>query len=238
MPEGSTSVLPRILARAGALPAVRAEHDLSIQPGRIYVAPPGFHLTLARDRMQVTRGAREHGHIPAIDPLFRSAALAYGQRAVGVVLSGLLDDGTVGLIKIKRARGIAVVQDPEDTAFPSMPRSAIANAEVDYILAADAIGPLLVELAGHAHPVSAMRNPHPRVVRQEVEQLTTHQDERSKMGEPSPYGCPECGGVLWELNDDERLEARVREIEQQAQHIRDLLLSGVGAREPVTATER
>jgi two-component system chemotaxis response regulator CheB len=146
LPDGANSVLPRILDRAGPLRAVHAENGAAVEGGRIYVAPPGFHLTIEREVMRVTRGAREHGHRPAIDPLFRSAALAFGPRVIGVILTGLLDDGTVGLMALKRSGGIAVVQDPDDTRFPSMPRSAIAHVEVDYVVPADRIGPLLERL--------------------------------------------------------------------------------------------
>src|SRR5918997_1303463 len=103
LPQTRTSVLPNILSRAGKLPVLHAANGDPIVPAHVYVAPPGFHLTLERHAMRVTRGARENGHRPAIDPLFRSAALAYGARVAGVVLSGLLDDGTVGLREIKRA---------------------------------------------------------------------------------------------------------------------------------------
>jgi two-component system chemotaxis response regulator CheB len=146
LPEGIRSSLPRIMERAGPVPAAHAENGQLIEPGRIYIAPPGFHMTLERDRVRVTRGAREHGLRPAIDPLFRSAALAFGPRVIGVVLSGQLDDGTVGLAEIKRAGGVAVVQDPDETAFQSMPKSAIAHVNVDYILPADEIGTMLEHL--------------------------------------------------------------------------------------------
>ena len=114
-------------------------------------------MTIDRHRIDVIRGAREHGLRPAIDPLFRSAARAFGGRAIGVILSGLLDDGTVGLREIKRAGGIAIVQDPDDTAWPSMPRSALAHVAVDHCVRADEIGPLLQDLvqeerAERAHP--------------------------------------------------------------------------------------
>ena len=148
LPDGVRSMLPAILERAGPLPVSHAENGGRIRRGQIYVAPPGFHLTLERGRMRVTRGAREHGLRPAIDPLFRSAALAFGSRVIGVVLSGLLDDGTVGLKEIKRAGGIAVVQEPSETPWPSMPASALAHVEVDYTVRAGEIGELLKTLVG------------------------------------------------------------------------------------------
>ena len=151
LPDGSRSMLPAILERAGSLPAAHAKDGMTFQRGRIYVAPPGFHLTLEANSMRVHRGAREHGVRPAIDPLFRSAALVAGPRAIGVVLSGLLDDGTVGLREIKKAGGVAIVQDPAETPFPGMPESALAHVDVDYCLPAADIGELLDTLVASAH---------------------------------------------------------------------------------------
>ncbi len=210
LPEGRTSVLPQILARAGPLPAAHAENGQRIEPGRIYVAPPGFHMTLERDRVRVTRGAREHGLRPAIDPLFRSAALAFGPRVIGVVLSGQLDDGTVGLMEIKRAGGVAVVQEPDETAFQSMPRSAIAHVDVDYVLPTDEIGRMLEHLVLEEKAADRQPGPADSTVRRELDVLTNHEDEKEKSGEPSPYACPDCGGVLWELTEGEMMRFRCR----------------------------
>lgn len=146
LPAGIRSMLPRILERAGNLPAAEAVDREPIEPGRIYVAPAGFHLTVQPGYLAVRRGAREHGNRPAIDPLFRSAAIAYGRRAIGVILSGLLDDGTAGLRELKRAGGIAIVQDPRDTEWPSMPQSALTHVPIDYCVPASQIGVLLREL--------------------------------------------------------------------------------------------
>lgn len=210
LPEGIRSVLPRILERAGALPAGHAENGQLIEPGRIYIAPPGQHMTLERDGIRVTRGAREHGLRPAIDPLFRSAALAFGPRVVGVVLSGQLDDGTVGLAEIKRAGGVAVVQDPDETPFPSMPKSAIAHVNVDYILPVDEIGRILEHLVLDQQTAERAVHRDGANVRRELDVLTQHQSEHDKAGDPSPYACPDCGGVLWELSDGEMLRFRCR----------------------------
>ena len=133
-PENSTSVLPRILTRAGRIPAIAAADGEPIVPGRIYVAQPNHHLLLEQDCIRLVRGPRENGNRPAIDPMFRSAAIALGPRVIGVVLTGLLDDGTAGLAAIKRAGGVAVVQDPSDAVFPSMPESAIQYVDVDHVV--------------------------------------------------------------------------------------------------------
>jgi two-component system, chemotaxis family, protein-glutamate methylesterase/glutaminase len=210
VPESGTSVLPSILARAGPLPASHAVDGEAIRPGHIYVAPPGYHLAVDPRRMRLLRGARENAHRPAIDPLFRSAALAFSSRAIGVVLSGLLDDGTIGLREIKRAGGIAVVQDPADTEWSSMPMSALANVSVDYRLPAREIGDLLVHLvAGKEVSVSAGTGELEQAAA-ELRNVTMQTDERDKPGRPSPYSCPECGGVLWEMQDGELLRFRCR----------------------------
>lgn len=210
LPQGAVSVLANILSRAGALPASHAVDGATIRRGHIYVAPPGFHLTLEPNRMRVMRGARENGHRPAIDPLFRSAALAYGPNVAGVVLSGLRDDGTVGLREIKRAGGIAMVQDPSDTPWPSMPQNALDHVDIDHVATPAVIGDLLVRLARGTRVTAAVDPVEADRALREVRVLTMHEDEREKPGEPSPYSCPECGGVLWELRDGELLRFRCR----------------------------
>ena len=119
------SVLADILDRAGPLPATPAREGERLERGHVYVAPPDFHLLLRGDAVHLSAGPRENGHRPAIDTLFHSVARAYGPRAIGVVLSGTLDDGTDGLRMIKEHGGATVVQDPEDAAYPEMPASAI-----------------------------------------------------------------------------------------------------------------
>ena len=210
LPDGVKSLLPQILARAGNLPASHAVNGEAIEAGRIFIAPAGFHLTVRPGRLMVTRGAREHGHRPAIDPLFRSAAVSYGARAIGVILSGLLDDGTVGLREIKRAGGLAIVQDPRDTEWPSMPQSALNHVQVDYSVPATQIGTLLQQIVMKRRSVPVMATGDDKLATEELRELTIHRDERQHPGEPSPYSCPECGSVLWELKDGELLRFRCR----------------------------
>ncbi|MHB8597769.1 MAG: chemotaxis protein CheB [Ktedonobacteraceae bacterium] len=147
IPAQSPSMLPDILNRAGSLKVVSATDNAKIEYGHIYVAPPDFHLLVESEHIRVVSGPRENRHRPAIDPLFRSAASAYGSRVMGVILTGSLDDGTAGLQAIKRCGGLAIVQDPQDALFPSMPLSALANVQVDYTLPLAQIGPLLGNLS-------------------------------------------------------------------------------------------
>ncbi|BBZ12745.1 chemotaxis protein CheB [Mycobacterium branderi] len=143
---GGPSVLAEILDRSGPLAATAATDGAILEPGRIYVAVPDNHL-LARDhRVMLSDGPSESGRRPAIDVLFRSVALDYGSRAIGVLMSGLLDDGVAGLGAIKAAGGTAVVQDPMDALFPDLPRNALESGVADYALAAKDIGGLLGQL--------------------------------------------------------------------------------------------
>src|SRR5262245_49258440 len=140
------SQLPAILNRAGRMPVAHAVDQEPVRRGRIYVAPPGMQTYIQRGRIAVRRGPRENNHRPAIDPLFRTAAHHYGPRVIGVVLSGARDDGSAGLRAVKHAGGVAIVQDPEDAAFPDMPVHAIESVEVDYCLPSAELAATLVAL--------------------------------------------------------------------------------------------
>ena len=144
----SPSWLPLILERTARLPAEHPRDGEKIRPGRIYVAPPDFHLMVGEGVIRLSHGLKEHHNRPAIDPLFRSAAQVYGQRVIGVLLSGMLDDGVEGLKEIKRHGGVAIVQDPAEAGFPAMPLNALAEAEVDYCLAVTKIRDLMTRLPG------------------------------------------------------------------------------------------
>lgn len=154
------SSLPNILQKSGKLPVSHAVDSAEIEPGRIYIAPPDRHLLIKPQYMRVVFGPKENRFRPAIDPLFRTAALAYGERVVGVVLSGALNDGTAGLIEIKEQGGVAIAQDPREAMFSSMPESAIKYANVDYILPIAGIASTLVNLANQS--VIERRNPYVR----------------------------------------------------------------------------
>jgi len=208
----SRSIMPRLLSRAGSLEAIHPKDGELIEHGRIYIAPPDLHLLVKPGQIRLARGPKENGHRPAIDPLFRTAARFYGNRVVGVVLSGTLDDGTAGLWDVKRQGGIAIVQDPDEALFDGMPSSAIENVEVDHILSVAEIAATLVDLAHQpvaekeATPVSVELERETDMA--ELKTETVHRDER--LGEPSGFVCPDCGGALWELNDVDLLRFRCR----------------------------
>src|SRR5262245_4337312 len=199
-PEHGTSVLPRILSRAGPLPAMHASDKDPIVHGRIYIAPPDHHLLLTTRGIRIVRGPKDNGNRPAIDPMFRSAAVAFGPRVIGVVLTGNLDDGTAGLRSIKRRGGLAVVQDPEEALFASMPNSAIENVEVDRVVRLSHFGRMLQELI--QEPIPDLEPPVSQGDAMENEyaagDLDAMDQPEKHPGTVSPYSCPDCGGVLWE----------------------------------------
>jgi two-component system chemotaxis response regulator CheB len=153
-PNG-TSVLPSILTRRGALPAVHADDGDTFEHGRIYVAPPDHHLLLCAETIRVIRGPPEHGHRPAIDPLFRTAACTFGGRVVGVILSGVLDDGALGLGSVKEHGGRTLIQDPADALYGAMPQNAIDLVSPDAVLPAPELGAAIVEFTREEAPPPA-----------------------------------------------------------------------------------
>jgi len=208
-PEGS--VLPEILTRAGALPAHHPKDGEKIEAGRIYVAPPDFHMTVHDHRVRVIRGPRENRHRPAIDPLFKSAAAAYGRGAVGVVLTGLLDDGTAGLKAIKRHGGTAIVQDPKDALYTGMPLSAIERVAIDYVVPLADLPALLNRLAHEgADQISLLKDREDTMETTEFAEFDISTIRKEPDGMPAGLSCPDCHGTLWENKEDNLITFRCR----------------------------
>lgn len=205
-PEFSDSVLPAILNRRGRLKAVHAEDGMAVEPGHIYVARPGKHLLVRRSVVRLVEGPKENGNRPAIDPLFRTAARSCGPSVAGVLLSGMLDDGTMGMAAVKRFGGVTIAQDPEEATFSAMPRNAIERVGVQHVLPLDQIGPLLVQLTREG--VSAAP-----FLRDEKDPTEMNPEELAMLehrGRPSTFTCPECHGTLFELEEDGLLHYRCR----------------------------
>jgi two-component system chemotaxis response regulator CheB len=206
----SPGILDSILLRAGRLAANNARDRERLAPGQIYVAPPNCHLLVEPGIVRVTRGPRENRFRPAIDPLFRSAAQVFGPAAIGVVLTGNLDDGTAGLWAIKQLGGTAIVQGPDDALFPSMPATALQHVRVDYSLPLAQIGPMLVQLTA-APVVEPADSPVSRSLEVEVKIAKEQNPLAAGLSEvftPSTFTCPECHGVLMELEEGHRIRFR------------------------------
>jgi two-component system chemotaxis response regulator CheB len=203
------SFLPAILNRAGGLPVAHAVDREPIRRGRVYVAPPGFQTYVQRGHIGVVRGPRENLHRPAIDPLFRTAARNYGDRVIGVILSGAMDDGAAGLLAVKRAGGIAIVQDPSEARFPDMPTNAMERADVDYCVGIDDLASLLVSLASGETASTSLPVEVPLETMQEAETPSdaTPSDE---LGPPSAFTCPDCQGTLFEIDEGGAVRFRCR----------------------------
>lgn len=217
MPPDGFSVLPSLLGRAGPLPAAHPEDGDPVRRGQIYVAPPDHHLMLHDGQVLVVHGPRENRHRPSVDPLMRSAAQFYGPRAIGVILSGSLDDGTAGLLALKHRGGIAIVQDPNDALFPGMPTSALRNVDVDHCLPLSSIGPTIARLVTESSDETEATgmSMSSRDDRLDYENRVSAADQRAieqddKPGNPSPFACPDCGGVLWEVENASMLRFRCR----------------------------
>jgi two-component system chemotaxis response regulator CheB len=198
----SPTLLPQLLQRSTKLPVAFARHGASVATGRVVVAPPDHHLMLDADRVRLSHGPRENTYRPSIDVLFRSAAVAYGPRVIGVVLSGLLDDGSAGLWAIRRRGGTALVQDPADADYPDMPRNAIQLNRIDDVLSAARLAERMTQLV--QQPVAAAPEAPPAAMTSEVRMASAEHIEPAAMdalGGRSSLTCPECGGALWQLDD-------------------------------------
>ncbi|HEY0016760.1 MAG TPA: chemotaxis protein CheB [Longimicrobium sp.] len=210
-PPHTTSVLPRIITRRGGMTAMHPEDGTPIELGCVYVAPPDRHLLVENGFVRLIRGPRENSARPAVDPLFRSAARAYGSRVIGIVLTGNLDDGTAGLMAVRSAGGLAIIQDPDDALYAGMPSSALRHVQADHVAPLSEIPTLLVRRVGErveqkgAGPVARQQNDEVGISEMYRDAL-----ESPRAGVPSGYACPECHGALWETDEGGLLRFRCR----------------------------
>jgi two-component system chemotaxis response regulator CheB len=213
IPADSPSLLPEILARESQLPVEHPTSGERIRPGRIYVAPPDHHLLIEGEYVKLVHGPKENLHRPSIDTLFRSAARWCGPRVIGVVLTGARDDGTVGMSAIKKRGGIAIVQDPSEAMFPSMPLNVLQQVQVDYSIRLHEIAPLLGRLSREE---AGEEGSYPVPEEIEIEAQIAEQEmgggdliaSVERLGKISKLTCPDCHGALWEINDEHILRFR------------------------------
>lgn len=209
----ATSMMPAILNHAGPLKAVHPTDGEPIRPGHIYIAPPDHHILVETDRVLVKKGPKENRFRPSIDALFRSAAYTFGSRVIGVVLTGLLDDGTSGMWSVKRLGGLGIVQQPDDAQYPSMPSSVLEYVDVDHVVPLTELAALLCRLTTEEDAPTP-----PKLSPDEKERLETEIKIASQtnafemgildMGDLTPLTCPECSGALVRFREGKLIRFR------------------------------
>lgn len=208
-PDATGNVLLDELNKLDTVKCKHAESGKDLKAGYLYLAPSDHHLLIGGDmKMLVTKGAHENRSRPAIDPLFRSAAVSFGSGVIGILLTGYLDDGTAGMKVIKRCGGTCIVQDPEEAEYPAMPRNAMNNVKVDYCLPISEMGVLLKKLVLQKLP-KHKTIPEDVITEAKIaERVLSDLSSVDKLGDQVPFNCPGCGGVLWKVKKDSSLRFR------------------------------
>ncbi|MBA2540337.1 MAG: chemotaxis protein CheB [Deltaproteobacteria bacterium] len=196
-----TSQLPAILARAAQLPVKWAEQGAPVEKGHIYVAPPNSHLLIVGEHLMLSGGPRENHSRPSIDKLFRSAAAECGSRTIGVLLTGMLDDGVAGLRAIQQAGGLTIVQDPEDADFPELPSRAVSAMTADRVAPVLGIASALAAWVGR--DIDPIEVPKQIGVEARIDRIgVVDPATLGGLGPQSPVSCPDCHGPTWLIGDE------------------------------------
>ncbi|MEC4803275.1 MAG: chemotaxis protein CheB [Jaaginema sp. PMC 1079.18] len=199
----SPSHLATLLNNVSPLTIKNPEDGEKIQKRFVYVAPPDYHLLVKEGYIRLYHGPHENRHRPAVDPLFRSAAVAYDRQVLGIILSGLLDDGSSGLLAVKHCGGITMVQDPEDARYADMPRHAIAAVkEVDYQLPLSQMADAIAQILQKPNTKTGTVPDDIKTEAAIAERVMSDVSGTETLGSLIPMGCPECGGPLWQINID------------------------------------
>ncbi|MDB5229887.1 MAG: hypothetical protein JWN76_692 [Chitinophagaceae bacterium] len=199
--RGIGDFLSSTLQRFTKLPCTVATDNEPIRRGHIYIAPPGYHMIVKQNYIMIGSGATENRWRPSIDILFRSAAAAYCDRVIGIILTGLLDDGTSGMIGIKKCGGTTIVQDPNEAEYPEMPLSVLNNIEVDYCIPLAQVGFVVFNTVTNKETSGGNTPPELLIEAEIAEKAAVGIEYVSKLGTHSMYSCPDCGGGLWQINE-------------------------------------
>jgi len=199
--DATGNVLLDSLNKQSNLKCAHAVNGTKLAPGHLYLAPSDHHLMIDEDEhILVTKGAQENRSRPAIDPLFRSAAIVFKNNVIGIILTGYLDDGTAGMIAIKRCGGVCIVQDPKDAEYPDMPQNALNQVKIDYCLPIAEMGGLLYQLIARK-PGPLKTIPNDIIIEAKIaKRVLSDLPSVNALGEQVPFNCPGCGGVLWKVD--------------------------------------
>ncbi|MBG6234435.1 two-component system chemotaxis response regulator CheB [Pedobacter sp. CAN_A7] len=207
--DANAQFIMDVIQKSSQLSCKMAEDKELLRPAQVYLAPSDHHLMIGKNgEILVTKGAQENRSRPGIDPLFRSAAVAYRNRVIGIVLTGYLDDGTAGLLAIQRCGGICIVQNPDEASYPDMPRNALNQIDVDYCLNIIEMGSILAQLMNRKLPKEA--NVPEDIFREATiaERVLSDLPSVNSLGDQVPFNCPGCGGVLWKIGKGPMLRYR------------------------------
>ena len=207
--DASGNALLDALNHNSKLSCIHAVNGEKLKNRYVYLAPSDHHLMVKKSgHVQVTKGAQENRSRPAIDPLFRSAAAAFGNRVTGIVLTGYLDDGTAGLIAIQRCGGTCIIQDPNDAEYPDMPKNELNQVKADFCLPIAEMGGVLLNIMDRPKSKQVRI---PKDIQLEIkiaERVLSDLTSVNALGEQVPFNCPGCGGVLWKMKEGSFLRYR------------------------------
>jgi two-component system chemotaxis response regulator CheB len=207
--DATGNVLLDALQKNTRLVCRHAATNSILEAGHLYLAPSDHHLMIDGGlKILITKGATENRSRPAIDPLFRSAAVAFRNGVTGILLSGYLDDGTAGLIAIQRCGGVCIVQEPADAEYPDMPKNALNQLKPDYVLP-------IAEMGGVLYELMARKLGKPKKIPEDIiieakiaERVLSDLKSVNALGDQVPFNCPNCGGVLWKTGEGISLRYR------------------------------
>jgi two-component system chemotaxis response regulator CheB len=200
--NSSGSIIADLLQRATPLTCHVAQNDQAIMAGNVYIAPPDCHMIVKEGYIRLVKGPPENRWRPSIDVLFRSAAVAYNSNTTGIILSGLLNDGTAGMIAIKRCGGVCIVQEPEEAEYEDMPANVLQQVDVDYRVPVADVGYILDDLFSQPIRLPAAVPEDILIEANMTENMTSKIEDLERIGTRSNYTCPECGGSLWSIDKD------------------------------------
>ncbi|MCW2004658.1 two-component system chemotaxis response regulator CheB [Xanthomonas arboricola] len=194
-------IMRTVSAGANGITVVEAADGMRIEPHTLYVAVADRHLMVADGQIVLGTGPRENMSRPSIDALFRSAAVAFGPRTVGVLLSGMLNDGTAGLDAIHACGGTVLVQDPGEAVASDMPLSALQRVPADAVRSSAELGVLIAELAQTAAGPARVITDALRLEVAIARGALTTTDDTARIATPVAMSCPACGGVLSQISE-------------------------------------